>query len=214
MAFCVPDLPLDKKNQPGMTSLTSGPETRQSLLIRLRNSRDDQAWAEFTAIYEPVIYRMSQARGLQDADAREVVQEVLMSVSAAIEHFDVESAGSFRGWLTKITRNATIDHFRRRAKRMAAIGSEHVLLEEIAGMDQLEDEFDRSRREQLFRWASSIVRRRTGEANWIAFWSTAVEGRPIPEVAAELGVTEGAIYVARCRIIKRIRELVKERLED
>ena len=80
-----------------MTSLTTGPETRPSLLIRLRDTRDDQAWAEFTAIYEPVIYRMSKTRGLQDADAREVVQEVLMSVATAMERFDVSAAGSFRG---------------------------------------------------------------------------------------------------------------------
>ncbi len=197
-----------------MSQLSTGPETRPSLLIRLRNPRDDQAWTEFAALYEPVIYRMSKARGLQDADAREVVQEVLLSVTSAIEHFDVDAPGSFRGWLTRITRNATVDHFRRRDAKIRGISNRHADLDQMPAANELGDEFDRSRRQQLFLWAASVVRRRTGEANWIAFWNTSVEGKPVQEVATELGINEGAVYVARCRILKRIRDLVRERLEE
>ncbi|MCG8649323.1 MAG: sigma-70 family RNA polymerase sigma factor [Pirellulales bacterium] len=194
--------------------MNSQPTTRPSLLVRLRDSRDDQAWSEFTAVYEPVIYRMTKRRGLQDADAREVVQEVLMSVAASIERFDVEGAGSFRGWLTRITRNAAIDKFRQLAVREQATGNSDLQkqLDEIAHHDQCGDEFDRDRRQQLFRWAAGEVRKRTGEVNWLAFWKSSVDARPVAEVAAELGISEGAVYVARCRILKRIRELVHERL--
>jgi RNA polymerase sigma-70 factor (ECF subfamily) len=199
-----------------MNTLDSNPATRPSLLVRLRNTRDDQAWTEFTAVYEPVIYRMAKRRGLQDADAREVVQEVLMSVAAAIDRFDVDAAGSFRGWLARITRNAAIDQFRQLAAREQATGDSDLQrkLEHAESDQPCIDEFEQHRREQLFRWAAGEVRRRTGEVNWMAFWKTAVDARAIADVADELGITEGAVYVARCRILKRIRELVHLRLSE
>lgn len=203
-------------DKPAM-SFESAPTTHQSLLIRLRDSRDNQSWSEFTAVYEPVIYRLARSRGLQDADAREIVQEVLMSVAAAIDRFDIHTSGSFRGWLARITRNATIDQFRKRNLREQPIGtSDHQLpIDHLVGAAQRSDswseQFERQRREQLFRWAAGQVRRRTGELNWMAFWKTSIDARPIADVARELGISEGAVYVARCRILKRIRELVNER---
>lgn len=199
-----------------MSVLSSEPATRQSLLIRLRNTRDQQAWAEFSAVYEPVIYRMTKRRGLQDADAREVVQEVLMSVAGAIDRFDVSQAGSFRGWLSRITRNATVDRLRSVASRRENLDASSVLhqLEQAGGDELLMDEFETDRRQQLFRWAAGRVRSRTGEVNWMAFWKSAVEGQSIEAVAIDLKVSEGAVYVARCRILKRIRELVHERMAE
>ena len=199
-----------------MRTLNSDPATRPSLLVRLRNSRDDQAWADFNAVYEPVIYRMTRRRGLQDADAREVVQEVLMSVASAIDRFDFEAAGSFRGWLGRITRNAVVDQFRKLSVHETATDADEMQRHiDKAGIDrQWSDEFDKQRREQLFRWAASEVRQKTGELNWMAFWQTSIETRPISQVAHELGMTEGAVYVARCRILKRIRELVHQRLSE
>lgn len=199
-----------------MKILNSDPTTRPSLLVRLRNSRDDQAWAEFTAVYEPVIYRLTQRRGLQDADAREVVQEVLMSVASAIDRFDAATAGSFRGWLARITRNAAIDQFRRRSNLELTTGASDIQekLDDLSASQKFQNEFESERREQLFRWAASEVRRKTGESNWIAFWRTAVEGRSVVEVATELGITEGSVYVAKCRILKRIRELVHARWSE
>ena len=186
------------------------------MLIRLRDARDEQAWAEFTAVYEPVIYRMTKRRGLQDADAREVVQEVLMSVVSAIDRFDTEAAGTFRGWLSRITRNAATDRFRQLAARHETIDASGVLrkLDDAAVESEIIDEFEQDRRKQLFRWAASNVRRRTGEVNWMAFWKTAVDGRPAKEVAVELGISEGGVYVARCRILRRIRQLVHDRLSE
>ena len=80
-----------------MSLLDPNPSTRPSLVVRIRNPRDDRAWSEFAEVYEPVIFKMATRRGIQDADAREIVQEVLMSVSAAIDRFDVAATGSFRG---------------------------------------------------------------------------------------------------------------------
>jgi RNA polymerase sigma-70 factor (ECF subfamily) len=161
---------------------------------------------------------MAKRRGIQDADAREIVQEVLMSVISAIDRFDITATGSFRGWLGRITRNATIDRLRKATAARERIGDsgalqklEQLAVAESSGKLSLEEEFELDRRQQLFRSAAAEVRRRTGETNWIAFWKTSVEGAPIPDVATELGVSEGAIYIARCRVLKRIRQLVLDR---
>ncbi len=190
------------------------PITRPSLLGRLGNARDDEAWSDFSALYEPVIYSLARRRGLQDADAREIVQEVMLAVSRSIERFEPQGEGSFRGWLRQITRNATVDRLRRVASRREVAGGSDVdqRLQRDECDDKLETDFDLDHRRQLFRWAATEVRRRTGKANWMAFWKTCVEGLPINIVANELQLTPAAIYVARCRIIQRIRELVDERL--
>ncbi len=186
------------------------------MLVRLRDARDELAWTDFIAVYEPVIYQMARRRGLQDADAIEVVQEVLMSVAASIDRFDVEGVGSFRGWLSRITRNATIDRVRALSARREHIDASGVLrmLDQVSIDAAIVDEFEQDRRRQLFRWAAGQVRGRTGEVNWMAFWRTAVDGQSTSRVAIDLGISEGAVYVARCRILKRIRELVHERLSE
>lgn len=207
-------------------SATSEPTTRPSLLLRLRDASDERAWSDFVAVYEPVIYRTVKRRGMQDADAREIVQEVLMSVAAAIDRFDITGNGSFRGWLNRITRNATIDRLRTVQSRREMIGGSGVarVMDTVVSNNDnfpgnehdsaLSHAFDSEHRQQLFRWAAGKVRSRTGENNWIAFWRTAVEDQSIADVAAQLGISEGAVYVARCRILKRIRELVDQRLSD
>ena len=80
--------------------MTDSPETRHSLLARLHGERDEQAWREFVAIYQPLIYRLIRGRGLQDADARELTQDALVAVARAIERGTADfTGGSFRGWI-------------------------------------------------------------------------------------------------------------------
>ncbi|TWU60008.1 ECF RNA polymerase sigma factor SigW [Rubripirellula tenax] len=199
-----------------MSGLKIQPTTRPSLLVRLKNARDHEAWTDFHSVYEPVIYAMCRRRGFQDADAREIVQEVLISVSRSIALFQIDQDGTFRGWLGRITRNATIDRLRKSASRRETIDAVGVAnhLDLVAVDEAASAEFDTDRRRQLFRWAAAEVRQRTGETNWIAFWRSSIDGHPIADVAKELCIEEGAVYVARCRIIKRIRELVDDRSNE
>src|SRR5579862_5749301 len=103
--------------------MTPTPSTRTSLLLRLRDSQDHEAWVEFVSLYEPVAYRLLRRHGLQDADAREVMQELFMAVSRSIERWDpAQERGSFRGWLRRVARNLVINWLQQRQRREAATG--------------------------------------------------------------------------------------------
>ena len=100
------------------------PDTQASLLIRVKDPLDRDAWLEFSEIYYPVTYRMARRRGLQDADAQDLAQTVLTSVAEKVGDWQHDPArGRFRSWLTTVTRNAIIDHLRRVRPDRATGGS-------------------------------------------------------------------------------------------
>ncbi|MFO0869315.1 MAG: sigma-70 family RNA polymerase sigma factor [Pirellulales bacterium] len=191
----------------------TAPETRPSLLLRLQNPADQQAWSEFWQVYEPLVIGLVRKRGLQDADAREVAQDVLLAVSQAIDRWDATpERGSFRGWLATITRNLVVNFLIRQARHPRGSGDSNFQLWLEAQPSPERDEsrwFDREERWHLFRWAAQEVRRECRDTTWRAFWETAVEGREAADVARELDVQVGVVYVARSRVMKRLREKVE-----
>src|SRR5690348_15651765 len=103
--------------------MTLTPSTRASLLLRLRDPHDHEAWVEFVAIYEPVIYRLLRRHGLQDADSRDVMQELLLAVGRTIDRWDpAKETGSFRGWLRRVARNLVINWLKHPDRRVVATG--------------------------------------------------------------------------------------------
>ena len=194
--------------------MTLSPTTRASLLLRLRDSRDHEAWLEFVSLYEPVAYRLLRRRGLQDADAREVMQELFIAVSRSIDRWDpAKERGSFRGWLSRVTRNLLINWLKRRERRVTATGGSdlQVMLEMLpAEGDPETAEFDQELRRALFQRATEQVRREVQPATWQAFWETAVVGASPAQAAAKLGMQAGAVRVAKCRVLVRLREAINE----
>jgi RNA polymerase sigma-70 factor (ECF subfamily) len=194
--------------------MTLSPETRASLIRRLHDPRDAQAWREFVAIYEPLILRLVRRRGLQDADAREVAQEVLAAVAAAVGRWQPDPArGTFRGWLFTIARNLTVNFLVQRGRRPLATGRSDVQqwLELLPAAGAAEVALvDEEYRRSVFRWAADRVRGNVRPATWQAFWQTCVEGRSPADVAERLGVSVGNVYVARSRVIARLRRAVEE----
>jgi RNA polymerase sigma factor (sigma-70 family) len=188
------------------------PLTRHSLIIKLADPTDTTAWREFVTIYEPLIYRLARRKGLQDADARDLCQEVFQAVAGAVERWD-PSRGSFRGWLSRIARNLVINFLTRRRFQFRGSGATSVqeLLEAQPAVDPSATAlFDQEFQSQLFHWAAEEVRGRITPKSWQAFWKTAVEGRPAEDVAAELGLSVGSVYVARSRVLARLKRRIDQ----
>ena len=194
--------------------MTPVPETRPSLLLRLRDAGDQQAWSLFWELYQPVILRLARRRGLQETDAHEVTQEVLLAVAGAIERWEADPArGAFRSWLNTIARNLVVNFLIKQGRHPRGSGDSDVyqwLLEQPAPEGELSALFDVETKRQMFLWAADQVREEFRETTWRAFWMTAVDDVSTNEVARELKMSVGSVYVARSRVMKRLREKVEE----
>lgn len=189
-----------------------GPETRASLIVRLQHPTEDAAWEEFCSLYRPLIVRVARAKGLQHADAEDLAQDVLAVVRKSIARFDPQAAGSFRGWLRTITRNLVVNQLTRSKGPIGSGDSQMLaLLHQLPASDEpTATLFDMELRRIRFRAAAETLRPQFNEPTWLSFWLTAVEGQSIAEVARQLGKTPGAVRMARCRVLSRLREKVNE----
>ncbi len=183
--------------------------TRASLLVRLRDPRDAAAWSEFAKLYAEVVYAFARKRGLQDADAADLMQEVLRAVAGNVGRLNYDrSLGTFRGWLYTIARNKinTFLEARQRHARGTGDSAAQHRLEELPNRDVGEDDWDREYERKAFAWAAERIRGEFQPATWQAFWHTAVDGLLASEVGQRLGMTPGAVYVAKSRVLSRLRE--------
>jgi RNA polymerase sigma-70 factor (ECF subfamily) len=190
------------------------PATRASLLVRLRDPRDEAAWREFVDLYVPLIYRYARKQGLQDADAADLSQEVLRAVAGAIGRLEYDpSRGAFRNWLFTVVRHK-LSNWRRAQRSRPDTGSaanEH--LDQYPVPDAAEAVWATEWEERLFAWACEQVRRSVSECTWQAFWRTAMERLPSKQVAEELGLSVTAVYLARRRVLARLKEVVRSAQE-
>jgi RNA polymerase sigma-70 factor (ECF subfamily) len=192
--------------------MDESPATRRSLIVKLRDPADTAAWREFAAIYEPWIYRLARRRGLQDADARDLCQEVFRALARSVDRWE-PARGSFRGWLSRIARNLMINLLTRREPFSLGSGASGVqdLLEAQPAPDPSATAlFEAEYRRHLFQRAADEVRGEFTPSTWQAFWRTAVEGRPGAEVAAALGLSVGAVYIARSRVLARLKRRIEQ----
>jgi RNA polymerase sigma-70 factor (ECF subfamily) len=188
------------------------PPTCVSLLVRLRNPQDDGAWREFMNLYAPLVYGYARKQGLQDADAADLCQDVLGAVAASIHRLDYDpQRGAFRNWLFTLVRRKLANWWTAQERRTPGSGDTATqrLLAQCAEPETAEQEWDADWEQQVFAWACEQVRPTVSEATWQAFRRTAVAGHPASQVAAELGVSIGAVYVARSRVLARLKEVVQ-----
>src|SRR5262245_22350785 len=167
--------------------------TRPSLLLRIRDSGDRQAWSEFVGIYAPLVYGFARKHGLQSADAADLTQEVLRAVAGAAGRFRYEPGrGSFRGWLFTMVRNRLCNFLtarRRHAQAMGGAEGQRQLEDLPAPVADAEALWEREYQRRLFDWAAEQVRQDCQEKTWEAFWRTAVEGQSGQEAAQALGMS-------------------------
>lgn len=194
------------------------PETRASLMLRLRDPSDQQAWSQFVAIYEPLVLRLLRQRGLQDADARDVSQQVILAVTQAVDRWQPDGReASFRRWLFAIARKLALRFIERGSvnsgpMRRGVGGTD--MLDLLSSLPQPQPgtvvKFDDEYRNEVFDWAAERVREEFRATTWQAFWRSCVLQEPVAEVAESLGMTPGNIYVARTRVIARLRQVVED----
>lgn len=196
--------------------MTEFPQTRSSLIAQVRSPEDREAWDQFVVIYRPVIYRMARRRGMQDADAQDLVQAVLVRVAGAIQSWEKSGPETkFRHWLRRVARNAIATAFSRKPRDAGVGGSEmlDLLAEQPGNAADIERELaNESMREKYLR-AASVVEADVDADTWRAFELTVVKGQPCEKVANLLGKSVGTVYAARSRIMRRLREQV-HRLQE
>ena len=193
-------------------------DTPISLLERIRLGGDSASWERLVALYTPLIRGWLGGYGLQPTDVDDLTQEVLRAAVTALPQFRRDRPGdSFRGWLWTITRNKVRDHWRRHADQAKAAGG--TTAQEV--MRQVPDDTApnseagaEEESSNLYHRALELIRSEFEERTWRAFLMVTVEGRLPADAAAELGTTPGAVYIAKCRVIKRLREEFGDLLED
>src|SRR5262245_13492772 len=194
--------------------MADAPLTRVTLLARLKDGRDADAWREFARLYGPVVYAFARNRGLQDADAADLMQEVLRSVARNAGRMEYDPArGTFRGWLYTVTRNKVYNFLSAQKNKAKGVGDSAAVERLDAIADHREDPDAAWDLEYQRRLSAKAMERVKGEfqANtWKAFWQTAVEGKGAGVVGKVLRMTPGAVYVAKSRVLARLRDEVQK----
>ncbi|MFO0917782.1 MAG: sigma-70 family RNA polymerase sigma factor [Planctomycetaceae bacterium] len=194
-------------------SADDSPLTRASLLVQLRDGSNTTAWHEFVTLYGSMVYGFARKRGLQDADAADLMQDVLRSVNQAIGRLDYDrKRGTFRGWLFTITRNKVFNFLSARRLRPQGSGdtAANKLLETQPGDSDGGEEWELEYQRRLAGVAMEQVKLEFQEKTWHAFWLTAVEGRSAADASHETGLSAGAVYVAKSRVLARLKEAIDE----
>ena len=174
--------------------------TRTSLLLRLRQAPPDQdAWAEFVDRYGPQILAWCRCWGLQEADAQDVTQTVLLQLASKLQTFAYDPAQRFRAWLKTLTHHAWSDFLAAWHPTVKGSGDSGVrhLLETAQARDELTRHLQEAFDQELLELATARVRARVEERTWEAYWLTAREGLSGAQTAARLGMQVGTIYKAK-----------------
>lgn len=177
--------------------------TSPTLLARLRGGQDPSAWNRFADLYVPILFSWARRCGETEQDAADLVQEVFVGLMQTLPNFSYDRNRNFRGWMRTLLVNKLRDRIRRRKRLERA-------LEQIAVGDALPDfaeQFWESEyRREIARQALRLMQAEFEPMPWQACWESVAMGRPVDEVARAHGITRNAVYVARCRVLRRLRE--------
>lgn len=195
-----------------LKSLMRPPDTRHSLIVRLKDSRNDLAWTEFVCAYEPFLTRLVRKQGTPERHVADVTQQLLIAIAKSVDGWKPDGkTASFRRWLGCVARNVVIKFMVRERKHVTGEGGSDFLKALTETVDpSIDAEFQRHYEQELTLWATERVRAEFRESSWRAFWETEIAGRSIADVAKELGVTSGSVYMSRSRIFARIRVIIEE----
>ncbi len=181
--------------------------TSLSLIDRIQ-VRDAVAWERFAKLYTPLVYDWLRSARLQESDAADLVQEVFFAVSRGIDRFGIDGERRhFRAWLHGITRHKLQDHFRRLLSQPHVIGSGAAELPETI---MPPGESTTAEVSQVAHRALQLIKTDFQPTTWQAFWRVTIEGQSPHDVAADLGMSIGAVYTAKSRVLSHLRRELDE----
>ncbi len=186
-----------------------------SLLERLY-VQDPEAWRRLVRLYYPLVHGWGQRAGLQAEDAADVAQEVFRVLARGITRFRREGGqNSFRGWLWGITHRELLAHRRRQKPQGVGAGGSEAQrrLAELPASEELSSEDVQGARQNLVQRALALLRSEFEDRTWQAFWRAAVEEHAPADIATDLGMSVNAVYLARSRVLRRLREEFAELLD-
>jgi RNA polymerase sigma-70 factor (ECF subfamily) len=179
-------------------------QTSPSLLERLRQPAQQEAWARFVKLYTPFLYHWASRLGLSEPDAADLVQDVFLVLVQKLPEFSYDRHKSFRGWLRTVMLNKWRDHQRRRT---AVPGHQNeTFLSELVGPDDAADFEETEYRKHLVSRALRLMQAEFQPTTWKACWEHVVSGRPAAEIAAELGLSVDSVYAAKYKVLRRLRQ--------
>jgi RNA polymerase sigma-70 factor (ECF subfamily) len=179
--------------------------TSVSLLDRLRQPGEQEAWERFVDLYTPLLFYWASRAGLSEPDAADLVQDVLLVLVQKLPEFSYDRQRSFRGWLRTVTRNKWRDQRRRLA---GEANRDLVDLTQLPDHEDPEAFWETEYRQYLARRAMELMRAEFQPTTWKACWEVVVSGRPAGEVAAELGISIDSVYAAKSRVLRRLRQVL------
>lgn len=184
--------------------------------MRVREPQDRLAWEEFVNRYAPKIFNWCRRYQLQESDAADVTQEVLVKLVRAMQDFQYDPArGSFRGWLKTVTANAVRDlvgSWKKvgRGSGDTAVGQVLATIEDEQAIEALSTEIETCHQQELLAEAERLVQPRVQSHTWQAYQLTAVEQRTAADVAQRLDMPISEVYVAKSRVLKMLRDAVQQ----
>src|SRR5438477_10246714 len=182
--------------------------TRASLLLRIKDRSDAEAWKDFQELYAPLLYRYARARNLSREDAEDVRDECIAVVARKIAAFEYDKAkGGFKNWLYCIASGKVIDLLRRRHEKQADSGQMAALPDPAPTPDEA---WETNWRNQHLTYCVEQVRPHVLEKNFEAFRLLSYEECSVEEVCARLDMTPEQVYQAKSRVLRRVRQLLRE----
>jgi RNA polymerase sigma-70 factor (ECF subfamily) len=175
--------------------------TSLTLLERLRQPVDQSAWERFVDLYTPLLFHWADRAGLQKSDAADLIQDVFQILVQKLPQFAYDQQRSFRGWLRTILLNQWRTSLRRRTPELLG-GNEAALVDPV----ELDTFMEKEYRDFLIGRALQVMRTDFQPNTWRACWEHVAQGRPVAEVAAELGISVRAVYLAKARVLRRLRQ--------
>lgn len=181
--------------------------TSSSLLFRAQQD-DATAWERIVKLYAPLVFHWCRGWGLKPHDAENVGQDVFLAVSKNLTGFKRQADATFRGWLWTIARNKYVDFVRKATNSPHSIGGSDALdmlasIEDLATIDEQEVSAERG---MLYQRALELIQGEYSERDFQAFYRVTVNGVSAADVASDMGITVNTVYLAKSRILKRLRD--------